>query len=72
MTTGERRDNRETPMNLLKPLAGLALAAAFAAPALAAEPILIGEINHYKRMAAFAEPYKNGIEMALDPVHLSR
>ena len=25
----------------------------------AADTIKIGEINHYKRMAAFANPYKN-------------
>ncbi len=35
----------------------------------AAEPILIGEINHYKRMAAFAEPYKNGIELGLEQIN---
>lgn len=37
--------------------------------ALAADPIKIGEINHYKRMAAFAEPYKNGIELALSEIN---
>lgn len=33
------------------------------------ETIKIGEINHYKRMAAFAGPYKNGIELALEEVN---
>ncbi|MEO0819575.1 MAG: ABC transporter substrate-binding protein [Pseudomonadota bacterium] len=52
----------------------LGLLAAFllglaAAPALAAEPIKVGEINHYKRLAAFAEPYKKGIELALEEVN---
>lgn len=37
--------------------------------ALAADPIKIGEINHYKRMAAFAEPYKKGIELALEEIN---
>lgn len=32
-------------------------------------PIKIGEINHYKRMAAFAEPYKNGIELRVEEVN---
>lgn len=32
-------------------------------------PILIGEINHYKRLAAFAGPYKQGIELALEQVN---
>lgn len=35
----------------------------------AQEPIKIGEINHYKRMAAFAEPYKMGIELALEEIN---
>ena len=36
---------------------------------LAQEPIKVGEINHYKRMAAFAEPYKLGIELALEEIN---
>ena len=28
------------------------------AAAQSGEPIKVGEINHYKRLAAFAEPYK--------------
>lgn len=37
--------------------------------ATAADTIKIGEINHYKRMAAFANPYKNGIELALEQIN---
>ncbi|MCY4301946.1 MAG: ABC transporter substrate-binding protein [Aestuariivita sp.] len=37
--------------------------------AVAQESIKIGEINHYKRMAAFAEPYKKGIELAIEEVN---
>ncbi len=37
--------------------------------ALAQDTIKIGEINHYKRMAAFAEPYKMGIELALKEIN---
>ena len=33
--------------------------------AFAQDTIVIGEINHYKRMAAFAGPYKQGLEMAV-------
>jgi branched-chain amino acid transport system substrate-binding protein len=50
----------------------LAAAAALAlAPAagMAQETIKIGEINHYKRMAAFADPYKKGIELALKEIN---
>lgn len=35
----------------------------------AADTIKIGEINHYKRLAAFAGPYKKGIELALEEVN---
>lgn len=33
------------------------------------DTIKIGEINHYKRLAAFAGPYKLGIELALEEVN---
>ncbi|MCT4655094.1 MAG: ABC transporter substrate-binding protein [Cohaesibacter sp.] len=42
-----------------------------ASGAMAAETIKIGEINHYKRMAAFANPYKQGIELALEEINAS-
>ena len=35
----------------------------------AVEPIKIGEINSYKAQAAFLEPYKKGMEMALEQVN---
>ncbi len=34
-----------------------------------ADTIKIGEINHYKRLAAFAGPYKNGIILALEEIN---
>jgi branched-chain amino acid transport system substrate-binding protein len=40
-----------------------------ASSAVAADSIKIGEINHYKRLAAFAEPYKMGIELALGEIN---
>jgi branched-chain amino acid transport system substrate-binding protein len=53
----------------LKRLVGAAALAMTGLPALAQDAIKIGEINHYKRMAAFAEPYKMGIELALEEVN---
>jgi len=56
----------------LKGLASAAVAASvgFATPALAEDgPIKVGEINHYKRLAAFAEPYKKGIELGLEEIN---
>ncbi len=48
----------------------LALGAAAATPAIAQDgPIVVGEINHFKRMAAFAEPYRKGYEMAIAEVN---
>lgn len=37
----------------------------------AQDTIKIGEINHYKRMAAFAGPYKQGIELAIEETNAS-
>ncbi|WP_299679975.1 ABC transporter substrate-binding protein [uncultured Roseobacter sp.] len=55
----------------LKTLLGVATLAALplAKVAHAEDPIIIGEINHYKRLAAFAEPYKKGIELRLKEVN---
>ena len=42
----------------------------FTTPAFAdGHAIKIGEINHYKRLAAFTGPYKQGIELALEEVN---
>ena len=57
----------------LKSLLGVTVAVAlpFATPSFAQEAIKIGEINHYKRLAAFAGPYKQGIELALEEINAS-
>lgn len=59
-------------MKLVKSTMGLIAAAALglgAVTAVSADSIKIGEINHYKRMAAFANPYKNGITLALEEIN---
>jgi branched-chain amino acid transport system substrate-binding protein len=48
---------------------GAALAAALARPALAQEPIRLGELNSYKVFAAFLEPYRKGMELAIEEVN---
>jgi branched-chain amino acid transport system substrate-binding protein len=50
----------------LKAMIASAALAAVPFAAYAQDTIKIGEINHYKRMAAFAEPYKQGIELAIE------
>ncbi len=50
----------------LKALLATAALATMPLSAVAQDTIKIGEINHYKRLAAFAEPYKKGIELALE------
>lgn len=47
----------------------LAAAAGSAGTAQAAEAIKIGEINSYKAQAAFLEPYKKGMDMALEQIN---
>ena len=59
-------------MRFIQKSLGLVAAAAFSLGAMAtasADAIKIGEINHYKRMAAFAGPYKLGVELALEEVN---
>lgn len=53
----------------LKGLVGAAALALAPMAVLAQDSIKIGEINHYKRMAAFAGPYKQGIELALEEIN---
>lgn len=55
----------------LKGLVGVAALAMAPLAAYAQDPIKVGEINHYKRMAAFAGPYKQGIELALEEINAS-
>jgi branched-chain amino acid transport system substrate-binding protein len=45
------------------------LTAALARPAAAEEPIRLGELNSYKVFAAFLEPYRKGMELALEEVN---
>ena len=51
-------------------LAGLAVAAAFAATPAAAQ-IRNGELNSYKSQPAFLEPYRKGWELALEEINAS-
>jgi branched-chain amino acid transport system substrate-binding protein len=46
-----------------------ALTAAGAAPALAQTTIKVGELNSYKSQPAFLDPYRRGIELALDEIN---
>ena len=57
-----------TRNNLLAGTAALAALALFG-PAGAQTPIKIGELNSYKVFPAFLEPYKKGIELAVEEVN---
>ncbi|MEJ8475674.1 ABC transporter substrate-binding protein [Roseibium algae] len=56
-------------MKQVKTLLAAAALAVIGSSVHAADTIKIGEINHYKRLAAFAEPYKKGIELALSEIN---
>ncbi len=45
------------------------LAAGLSAPAVAQDTIKIGELNSYKSQPAFLDPYKKGMELALEEVN---
>jgi branched-chain amino acid transport system substrate-binding protein len=55
-----------TRRHVLTLAATAALAAAFAPPAAAQGTIKIGEINSYKTLPAFLEPYRKGWELAVE------
>src|SRR5438132_12067192 len=48
---------------------GLLVAAAMAAATAIAQPIKLGELNSYKTFPAFLEPYKKGMELAIEEVN---
>jgi branched-chain amino acid transport system substrate-binding protein len=59
-------------MKMLRPLmftAGLAATLALLAPAHAQGVIKIGELNSYKAQPAFLEPYKKGMELAVEEIN---
>ncbi len=56
-------------MTIWKFIGGAVALATTMTAALAADTIKIGEINHYKRMAAFAGPYKLGLELAAEEIN---
>src|SRR6266852_3242411 len=62
-----RRSIMKTRKTLI-PLAAIATAAVVA-PSLAQNVIRIGELNSYKAAPAFLDPYKRGIELALDEIN---
>ena len=47
----------------------LAVSAGLALPAAAQDTIKIGELNSYKAVPAFLEPYKKGMELALEEIN---
>ena len=47
----------------------LALAVSIATPATAQQTIKIGELNSYKAFPAFLDPYKKGMEMAVEEIN---
>jgi branched-chain amino acid transport system substrate-binding protein len=56
-------------MSPLRLLAAASLAAAFTLPAHAQGTIKIGEVNSYKAVPAFLEPYKKGMELAVEEIN---
>ena len=46
-----------------------AVSLAITAPAVAQQTIKIGDLNSYKAVPAFLDPYKNGMELAVDEIN---
>jgi len=58
-----------TPLNPVRRALALAVMTGFAWSAQAQNTFKIGEINSYKAQPAFLEPYKKGMELAIDEVN---
>ena len=56
-------------VNTLRRAIALAALTWAAVPAQAQNTIKIGEINSYKAQPAFLEPYKKGMELAIDEIN---
>ncbi|MBV8827014.1 MAG: ABC transporter substrate-binding protein [Hyphomicrobiales bacterium] len=52
-------------------LAAATLAAVFATPVVAQDTVKVGELNSYKSQPAFLEPYKRGIDLAVEEINKS-
>ena len=61
--------NSKTPLNPLRRALALAVMTGLAWSAQAQNTFKIGEINSYKAQPAFLEPYKKGMELAIDEVN---
>lgn len=61
--------NLMTPLNPVRRVLLLAVMAGFVGSAQAQNTFKIGEINSYKAQPAFLEPYKKGMELAIDEVN---
>lgn len=53
----------------MRRLAAVLALTLFALPAGAAEPIRIGELNSYKAQPAFLDPYRKGMELAVEEIN---
>ena len=51
------------------PLLAFAALAALAAPVFAQETVKVGELNSYKSQPAFLEPYRRGLELAIEEIN---
>jgi branched-chain amino acid transport system substrate-binding protein len=51
------------------PLLACAALMALAAPAFAQDTVKVGELNSYKTQPAFLEPYKRGLELAVEEIN---
>ncbi|MBN9280150.1 MAG: ABC transporter substrate-binding protein, partial [Hyphomicrobium sp.] len=58
-------------MRLGRLAVAFAMMAVAAVPALAQAPIKVGEINSYKVIPAFLEPYRKGWELAVEQINKS-
>jgi len=67
---GNAASRRSTPAAVAAAALIAAVTGFISAPAIAqGPPVKVGELNSYSRMAAFAGPYRNGMQLAQDEIN---
>src|SRR5437764_9434815 len=66
-----RQGNGDSMRRVWNAWRGLWVVLAMSAPLAAAQPIKLGELNSYKTFPAFLEPYKKGMDLAVEEINRS-
>src|SRR5262249_35913811 len=67
--TNSEQESTMTTLRRMLLVAGGALVVGAASPVFAQQTVRVGELNSYKAQPAFLEPYKKGIDLAVEEIN---